>query len=207
MRPPPSLPYQPTRGHPRLTFATRVQVRAGDRLFLCNTEDISVGGLRAMCAQPPPALTVLRLLFNLPNGSTVNTDAIVRYARAKRFGVEFMGLSAEAHGALDDYTSRALVDTRRGNRIARRLTVTLQGGTSGAGEEVAETVVLSRNGGRLVCRAGFKVGEELRLYWPQQKRAAQMRVVFRRPCGPSGLVELGFEFLDPDDFWQIESVF
>ena len=206
MPPPPPLPYHSAREHPRLRVATPVQVHAGERLFLCNTEDISVGGLGAKCPKPPAVATRLRLLFNLPNAASVSTDAIVRYVRADRFGVQFLDLLPEAHGALDDYTRRALGYTRNGHRIAKRLTVTLRSGATGAEEEVAETVVLSRHGGRLVCRAHFKVGDELALHWPGEHRDAPVRVVFRRLSGPSGLIELGFQFLDTQDFWQMESV-
>ena len=199
---PPSSPIS-TRAHSRVQFATPVQIRIGDRSFVCNTEDISVGGLGAIYAQPPPASARLRLLFNLPNGSSVSTEGIVRYVRAERFGVQFVDLPSGAQQALDDYTRRALGHSRRGNRIAVRLTVTLQSETTGAGMEMAETVVLSRNGGLLVCRAPFKVGEVLRLSWPEQKRSTQVRIAFRRPCGPGELAELGFEFLDSTDFWQI----
>lgn len=132
--------------------------------------------------------------------------AIVRYVHEDRFGVQFLGLPPEAHQALDDYTRRILGYTRNGKCIAKRLTVTLRSGLMGAKEEVAETVVLSRHGGRLVCRAHFKAGEELRLHWPEQNRGARIRVVFRRPWGPSDVVELGFRFLDADDFWQMRSV-
>ena len=101
------MPYPSTRAHPRLKFATPVHVQVGIRSFLCNTEDISVGGLQAKCAQPPPESTQLRLLFNLPNGSSVIADAIVRYARADCFGVQFLSLSNGTHAALQDYTSQA----------------------------------------------------------------------------------------------------
>lgn len=202
---PPALPNLPTRAHPRLKFATPVQVRFGGRNFVCSTEDISVGGLRAKYAQPPPGSTRLKLLFNLPTGSSVHTEGVVRYVRADRFGVQFAGLPAHVHEALDDYTCRTLGYTRREDRMAKRLTVTLRSSRAGAQEEVAETVVLSRKGGRLVCRARFKIGEELRLSWPEQSRATQVRVVFRRLCGPGDLTELGFEFLDHTDFWKMEA--
>lgn len=200
------MSYPSRRDHPRLKFATPVHVQVGIRSFLANTEDISVGGIQAKYPQPPPALTHLRLLFNLPNGFSVITDAIVRYARGDRFGIQFLGLSEETHAALQDYTTRAPGDTRSGDRIAKRFTVILRCSLSGWGEEVAETVMLSRNGGRLICGVRFKIGEELRLYWPQQKRAAQIRVVFRRLCGPDEFTELGFEFIDADDFWQMASL-
>lgn len=206
MQPPPPLPPISTRAHPRIRFATPVQVSVGARSFICNTEDISLGGLGATHPQPPPALTKLRLLFNLPNGSSVHTDAIVRYVRADRFGVQFLDLPSVAHQALDDYTRRTLGYTRRGSRIAVRLTVTLQGEAPASDLQMAETVVLSHNGGLLVCRAHFKVGDVLRLTWPEQNRSTRVRIAFQRPCGPGELTELGFEFLDSADFWQIAAL-
>lgn len=203
--PPPAAPNLSTRAHPRLKFATPVQVQFGGRVFVCSTEDISLGGLRAKYRQPPPGLTRLRLLFNLPTGSSVHTDGIVRYARSDHFGVQFAALPSQAQEALDEYTCRTLGYTRRGDRMAKRLTVTLRSLKEGAEDEVAETVVLSRRGGRLVCRARFKIGEELRLSWPERNRAAQVRVVYRRLCGPGELTEMGFEFLDSADFWQMEA--
>lgn len=103
----------PSRARPRLKFTTPVHVQVGVRSFLCNTEDISVAGLQARYPQPPPASTHLRLLFNLPDGSPVITDAIVRYARGDRFGVQFVNLSEKAHASLDAYTSRVLGYARR----------------------------------------------------------------------------------------------
>jgi hypothetical protein len=204
----PSAPvrYRYTRVHARLKLATPVQVQVGERSFLCDSEDVSIGGLQARYPQPPPAMTQLRLRFSLPDGSSVSTQGIVRYARADRFGVQFLSLSQGTQAALREYAKRAQGYTRRGNRIAKRFTVTLRSTLPGAEEELAETVVLSRNGGRLLCRRCFEMGDELRLYWPRQNRAARIRVAFQRLGGPSDLAELGFQFLDTDDFWRMESL-
>ncbi len=72
-------------------------------------------------------------------------------------------------------------------------------------DELGETVILSsRNGGRLVCRARFKIGKELRLYWPEKYRETALRVVFRQLCGTGELTDLGFEFLSDQNFWGQE---
>ncbi len=81
---------------------------------------------------------------------------------------------------IDLYIRKALGYVRRGARVAKRLHVTLRRTTSDVGsEELAETMILSRNGGRLVCRARFTIGEELLLNWPEKHREAHARVVFR----------------------------
>lgn len=200
--PPPS--YLHSRAHPRLKVATLVQVWIGTHSFVCKTLDISIGGLSAKCPQAPSPETRLRLLLNLPNGSSVLTEGLVCYAHEDRFGVRFTSLHSESQQALEDYTRRTLDYTRTGGRIAKRVNVTLLSILPRAEEQLAETVGLSRNGGLLICRARFRTGEELRLRWPERNRTAQIRIVFDRLCGAGELIELGFVFLDCDDFWQIE---
>ncbi len=108
MHTPPAPPYSSSRAHPRLKLVTPVHVQVGIDSFLCYTEDISVGGLGAKSAQPPPNQTRLKLLFNLPTGSPVIAEGIVRYASADRFGVQFVDLPADTQEVLDAYTRRTL---------------------------------------------------------------------------------------------------
>lgn len=205
MNTPPLAEYQPARAHPRLPVTTPLQVKLDGQAWVWNTIDISVGGLGFQCpAAPPPPSTKLKLLFNLPNGYSVSTEGVVRYVLSDRVGVQFSDLPSESRSALEDYTYRAMSYTRDGGRIAKRLYVTLTSVTSGSEEQIAETVILSRNGGLLICRAAFKVGEELRLTWSERHRSARIAVTFRRECGAGGLAELGFALRDVNDFWQME---
>ncbi len=200
--PPPAQPFVPTRAYPRLNYATPLVIEFQGRSSMGTTEDIAIGGLGARCDIPPPNFSELGLLFNLPTGSSIRTRGIVRYVLPSRFGVQFTGLPQDARAALEEYTRNILGYVRRSGRIARRIHVTLRSLTTpDAAEELGETVILSRNGGRLVCRARFKIGEELRLSWPEMGREAQVRVVFRQLCGPERLTDLGFEFLKEQDFW------
>lgn len=200
--PPPAAAFVPTRAYPRLRYATPVEIQFSGRAIMGITEDIAIGGLGARCVDLPPEAAELNLLFNLPTGMSVRTTGIVRYVLPGRFGVQFTDLPHEARVALERYTREMLGYVRRGNRVARRLTVTLRGMWADASQEqVAETVILSRNGGRLICRARFKIGEELLLRWPDQDREAQVRVVFRQLCGSGDLTDLGFVFLSDQDFW------
>ncbi len=95
---------------------------------------------------------------------------------------------------------------RRSGRIARRLTVVLRWKDLDGNphEDLAETVLLSRYGGLLVCSTRFKSGEEAYLWWPEKQRGSQVRVVYRRLGGSEDLVEVGFEFLDIENFWGID---
>lgn len=199
-----SSEHQSARAYPRLRVTTPLQVKVGNNSWLWNTVDISVGGLGAKCQIAPPPSTTLQLLFNLPNGSSVSTTGIVRYVRPDRVGIEFSDLSAESRAVLEGYTQRALTYTRSSGRISKRLYVAIKPSTSVDEEQIAETVVLSRNGGLLICRAAFKVGDELDLRLPDQNQQASIKIIFRRECGSGGLAELGFEIRDIDNFWQID---
>ncbi len=201
----PPLPFVLTRAFPRLKYATPVLIEFGGRSQMGTSEDIAIGGLGVRCDSPPPTGTTVGLLFSLPSGSSVKTEASVRYNLPGRFGVQFSGLSQEARQALEEHTRKALGQVRRGGRVAKRLHVTLRSLVSEhAAEELAETETLSRNGGRLVCHARFKIGEILRLYWPEKDQTAEVRVVFRQLCRTGALTDLGFEFLNPQDFWGDE---
>ncbi len=203
--PTPAQPFVPTRAYPRLNFATPLVIEFQGRSCMGTTEDIAIGGLGARCDTPPPPLSELGLLFNLPTGSSVRTRGVVRYVLPNRFGVQFTSLPQEARDALEEYTRNILGYVRRSGRIARRIHVTLRSvAVADAAEELGETVILSRNGGRLVCRARFRIGEELRLYWPERQKEAHVRVVFRQLCGTGELIDLGFEFLPEQDFWGPE---
>jgi hypothetical protein len=187
-------------------LATPVEIHYADRKFLCRTENISIGGFLAHCRNAPPTSTELNVLFNLPNGTTINVRGVVRHRHRGRFGVQFNSLPPTGKLALEGFTARMENFTRRGERIARRLYVTISSTQTGGEsmDQMAETVLLSQNGGLMICRAKFDAGERLRLYWPEKKRSAEIVIVFRRPCGTANLAELGFEFLGPDDFWGMD---
>ncbi len=183
-----------------------MEIYYGDKKLLCRTENISIGGFLAQCRNAPPASTELTVLFNLPNGTTINTHGIVRHRHGAKFGVQFSSLPARGREALEGFTTRMENFTRRGERKPRRVHVTLRSTRPDQenAEQMAETVLLSRNGGLMICRAQFEVGERLRLYWPEKRRYAEILIVFRRRCGTADLVELGFEFLERGNFWGLD---
>lgn len=166
-----------------------------------------MGGLLAQCSKTPPPAAELKVLFNLPNGTTIVTAGVVRHVHGRKIGVQFSSLSPNGWEALEVFTSRMEGYTRRGQRKPKRLHVTLRSTRPEEEnkEEMAETVLLSRNGGLLICRAHFNVDERLRLYWPDKKSTTEIVIVSRRPCGTGDLMELGFEILDATDFWGLDS--
>ncbi len=95
---------------------------------------------------------------------------------------------------------------RRSARVARRLTIVLRWHDleGNLREEVAETVLLSRHGGMLVCPARLKPDKEVYVWWPEREREAGARVVFLKIGAAEDLSELAFEFVDVGDFWEIE---
>lgn len=200
--------FSSPRAHPRLPLATPVEIHYKDKTILGRTENISLGGLLALCEnRVPPPSTELTVLFNLPNGTSIHADGIVRHVHGEKVGVQFKSLPAYGQQALDAFTRRMEGATRRGERKQKRLHVTLRD-TRGSGkalEEMAETVLLSRNGGLMICRAPFSVGDRLEMYWPDKKKTIEITIVFKRPCGTAELAELGFEFLDADyNFWGLD---
>lgn len=199
----PSEQYSSPRAYPRLPLATPVEIHYADKKILGRTENISLGGLLAQCTKTPPSSAELTVLFNLPNGTTIVTPGIVRHVHGRKIGVQFSSLPPNGREALEGFTKRMEGYTRRGERMAKRLHVTLRRTLHGGEnkEEMAETVLLSRNGGLLICRAHFEVEDRLQLYWPDKKRSAEIIIIFRRPCGTENLTELGFEFLEVSDFW------
>ena len=196
--------YYPTRAFPRVPLHSPVEVKTRSRLFIGQIENISVGGL-LVSSEPPPAIeSELQLLFNLAAGRTVSATAVVRHATRNTFGVQFHDLSPAAQDAITEYCETGLGHVRRSGRVPKRLLVTLRGKRKGDQDELAETVTLSRNGGMLACRARFFVGNHLELFWPEKKRHAEIEIVSSHAAA-TGLLELGFQFLDTDfDFWDLD---
>jgi hypothetical protein len=94
---------------------------------------------------------------------------------------------------------------RRGCRIARRLPLMLHWRESqGTWREVpAETRILSRHGCLLACCARIKLHDEVMVWWLEKMRYARARVVFRSVSPSSDVIEIAFEFLDSDNFWDL----
>ncbi len=95
---------------------------------------------------------------------------------------------------------------RRSARIPRRLKVLLRWRDLAGNpkEEPAETLNLSRHGCMVACRSPHRLGEEVSINWPEAKREARARIVWREMGGPDVPVRLGLEFADVEEFWGIE---
>lgn len=71
--------------------------------------------------------------------------------------------------------------------------------------EPVETVMVSLHGGMLRAKQNFQVGDTLDLRVRDKDRSARARVVWSSSqITANGVVELGFEILDQEDFWEIK---
>ena len=192
------------RRYPRIPVGLPVELRSGLLLAVGKTEDLSVGG---MLLSSPVQLEGERdvwLRFNLPNGHSVRVRSRVVHRRDDgRVGLSFGELATSDHVALSEILATLLGYTRRGERQARRLHLTLRAEDAPRSEqELAETMVVSQRGGLVLARAHFKLHARIQVTWPERHKTAPAQIVYRRIAGPGGLSEFGFTFADTDDFWE-----
>jgi hypothetical protein len=170
-------------------------------------DSLSVGGVLASCRETFDPHTELAMLFQLPTGFRIHAFGRVAYAvPEKHFGVAFTDLDRDAQLHLEEFTQKELGYARRSSRVPHRTHLTIRSPEDAGShvEEPADTVLVSRSGGLLVCRATYKEGQEIYLWSPERKCGARARVVFQQVWATGGLVEVGFEFLADEDFWKID---
>jgi len=170
-------------------------------------DSLSVGGALASCRESFDLRTELAMLFQLPTGFRIHAFGPVKYVVPERhFGLAFVDLDLDAQLHLEEFTQKALGYARRSSRVPHRthLTIRSLGDAGSHDEEFADTVLVSRNGGLVVCSATYKEGENIYLWSPERKCGACARVVFQHVWATGRLVEVGFEFLADEDFWKID---
>jgi len=193
------------RRHPRVRVALPVEMRSGLMLALGTSSDLSEGGMLLASPIRVERDPELWLRFNLPNGHSVRTQASIRHSQPDgRLGVSFDRLSPQDQFALAEALQRLLGYTRRGQRRAQRLHITLRPvGSPESEQEMAETVLISPHGGLMLSRAHHKLLDQVTIAWPERRKQADARIVYRRSAGPGGLCELGFTFEHVDNFWDL----
>ena len=94
---------------------------------------------------------------------------------------------------------------RRSTRILLRvpLIINVVGESAETEWEPVETITVSKHGGMVRAKQGFQVGDTLEIRVRNKDRTARARVAWRSAqVTPQG-VELGFEILDDEGFWEI----
>lgn len=94
---------------------------------------------------------------------------------------------------------------RRSTRILLRIPLIINAvGESVETEwEPVETITVSQHGGMVRAKQNFQVGDTLEIRVRNKDRSARARVAWRSTQVTPHGVELGFEILDQEGFWEI----
>jgi hypothetical protein len=97
------------------------------------------------------------------------------------------------------------VQRRRSTRILLRvpLIINVVGESAETEWEPVETIMVSQHGAMVRARQDFQVGDTLEIRVRDKERTARARVVWRSAEVTRQGVELGFEILDDEGFWEI----
>src|SRR6266851_3780609 len=184
----------------RIDLATPVEVRAGTSRTIGLTENVSLGGLLLQCSPDFPSGGNIDVLFNLTAGLSIKARCSVAHVQPEaRMGLRFLDLEASYQKMLDEFIDEIMLRIQQwqDEAIVKRLHVIVKGCQAGdSQEELGETLLLSRRGGVLLCRARFQPGDRIFLWSHDRNQGAHAKVVSHCLRGTGGLVELGFEFQD-----------
>ena len=106
---------------------------------------------------------------------------------------------------MENETAEDAKARRRSARIILRipLIVNVAGDTPETEWEPVETITVSQHGAMIRTKQNFQVGDTLEIRVRDKDRSTQARVAWRSTkLTPQG-VELGFEILGEDAFWEI----
>jgi len=95
---------------------------------------------------------------------------------------------------------------RRSARIVLRvpLLVNVADSSPESPWESVETVMVSKHGAMIRAKSGFQVGDTLDIRVRNGDRSARARVVWTSSQVTSHGIELGFELLDEEGFWEVK---
>lgn len=204
----PEHPWRSQRRYPRVPILTPVDIytKSGADIPIAGCiHNVSVGGVLASCRESFDPQSELAMLFQIPTRFRIHVFGRIVYSVPQgRFGVAFTDLSGEAQQRLQEFADHVLGHVRRSIRVPYRTHLCIRSSeTALASEEAADTVLVSKNGGLLVCRATYQEGQQIYLWSPERQAGIPARVVFQQVWAGGRLVELGFEFLRDEDFWKI----
>ncbi len=196
------------REHARVPLAVPLEIHTRNRTgppIIGLVENLSAGGLLAVAREPLGIESELAMLFTLPTGEPIRAFGRVIYARgSSRYGIRFIDLGIDALQQVQQFTHKVLGYSRRSSRVPYRTRLVLRSSPTAIDLEEAETVLVSRNGGLLICRGTYRTGQELYIWSPERNRGAKVRVIYEQVWEQHAVVELGFEFIEPaQSFWGV----
>jgi hypothetical protein len=106
---------------------------------------------------------------------------------------------------METATSENTRPRRRSSRILLRipLIINVVNSPSETEWEPVETITVSQHGAMIRTQQNFRVGDTLEIRVRNKDRSARARVAWKSSVlSPQGM-ELGFEILDEDGFWEI----
>lgn len=94
---------------------------------------------------------------------------------------------------------------RRSSRMVLRIPLLIQslGPAMRSEWEPVETVIVSLHGGMLRARNHLREGDVLDIRVRDKERSARARVVWTSAESTENGIELGFEILDQEGFWEV----
>ena len=184
-----------------------VEISANEIRCVARIANVSLGGILVLCRDTLPNDTEVVVSLTLPDGHPFTCAGTVTHIRPHlHMAIRFHQLTIEDANALGRFVEQAKKYVRRSGRITRRLALRLYWTDLDAQSQnaAAETITLSRHGGLLICGERMKLGQEFYLEWLEGSRGAHARVVSRVLGATGNLVELGFEFLVVQNFWDLD---
>jgi hypothetical protein len=106
--------------------------------------------------------------------------------------------------AMETKTAEQATPRRRSTRILLRVPLIVNAVEPSETEwEPVETITVSKHGAMIRTQQNFRVGDTLEIRVRNKDRSARARVAWKSTkVTPQG-VELGFEILDEDGFWEM----
>lgn len=211
------------RKNQRAPILTQVEAQSEKAATLGRACDISVGGL---LIETPDTLaegaSVVVRFFVPPDRTPIEVAGrVIRCDPGKSMAIAFLGLGDIHRQRILDYIQSvqgaaaepSLFDTqagkprqRRSARIPRRVAVVLnwQDEAGRPRQEAAETQLLSRYGAMVLAFSELKPGGLVRVAVPDTGKEDLSRVVWTAAARVPGRVEVGLEFMNPENVWGIQ---
>jgi len=201
------LPWRNPRKHPRVRLVTQVESHTSHQVSLGRVENVSIGGMLILSRETFERGTEVTVRFNLPDGKHVEAQARIAHTKpGEQMGVQFVDISDEARRSIAGFVQEVKPYTRRSVRLARRVSLVVYWKDFDGEEhiEAVETRMLSQHGGMLLAHTPFKPGTDILIQYPEKNKEARARVVHRTLGATGDLAQVGFEFREAGNFWEVE---